>query len=118
AYLLTCRVRQGLRPGLEKWSRFRLRASSLSDPWGSSLSGFYTFISGTDRDGRPLLRRRWMIARAGDGPNIPCMPAILIARRLAGGEALGPGARPCLDLITLEEFLAALEPYDVSLVEG
>ncbi len=62
--------------------------------------------------------RKWMVARSGDGPNIPCMPAILIARRLAGGEKLEPGARPCLDLITLKAFLAALEDFDVSVYEG
>jgi len=117
-WLLSWLVRWRLLPRLDKWAGFLLRTSYLFDPWGSSLSGFHIFISGIAHDGRPLVRRRWMIARAGDGPNIPCMPAILIARRLAGGEAFVPGARPCLDVITLDEFLTALEPYDVSLVEG
>ena len=59
-----------------------------------------------------------MVARSSDGPNIPCMPAILIARKLAAGEPLDAGARPCLDLITLDEFLAALHGYDVSVFEA
>jgi hypothetical protein len=57
-----------------------------------------------------------MIARQGHGPNIPCMPAILIARKLAAGEAIAPGARACLDLIGLDEFLAALAGLDVSVI--
>ncbi len=44
------------------------------------------------------------------------MPAILLARGLAGGAALTPGARPCLDLITLDEYLAALAGLDVSVI--
>ena len=42
--------------------------------------------------------------RDGDGPTIPCIPAIIIARRLARGESLGAGASPCVGMMTLEEF--------------
>jgi hypothetical protein len=42
------------------------------------------------------------------------VPAILIARKLAGGAAIEPGARPCLDLIDLAEYVAALAELDVS----
>jgi hypothetical protein len=44
------------------------------------------------------------------------MPVILIAKRLARGEPIGPGARPCLDLISLGEYLAALQGLDVSIL--
>jgi hypothetical protein len=117
-WLLSWLVRLRLLPRLDHWSRGLLKTSFLFDPWGSGRSGFHIVISGTARDGSPLLRRRWMVARAGDGPNIPCMPAMLIARRLAAGETLEPGARPCLDLIALDEFLAALGDYDVSVFEA
>ena len=116
-WLLSWLVRWRLLPRLDRWSGFLLNASYLFDRWGSSRSGFHIFIAGTALDGSPLVRRRWMIARQGDGPNIPCMPAILIARRLAAGDKLEPGARACLDLITLEEFLAALGSFDVSVFE-
>ena len=117
-WLLSWLVRLRLLPRLDRWSGFLLNASFLFDRWGSGRSGFHIVISGIAHDGSPLVRRRWMIARAGDGPNIPCMPAILIARRLAAGEKLEAGARPCLDLIALDEYLAALEAFDVSVFEG
>jgi hypothetical protein len=63
-----------------------------------------------------MVQRQWMIAGSEHGPNIPCMPAILLARRLATGERLDAGARPCLDLITLEEFLAAIEDLDIRMI--
>ena len=33
-----------------------------------------------------------LTARSGDGPYIPCMPAILIAKKLASGEIEDAGA--------------------------
>ncbi len=116
-WLLSWGVRLRLLPRLDRWSDTLLRASFQFDPLGSGRSGFHMIIRGKGREGRAAERRHWMIARQGHGPNIPCMPAILIARRLAGGEAIEPGARPCLDLITLEEYLAALEGLDISVID-
>jgi hypothetical protein len=73
-------------------------------------------IEGRDGKGQPLQRREWIIARSGDGPNIPCMPVILLARRLARGEALPIGAQPCVGVIGLDEFLCALEGLDVTVM--
>jgi hypothetical protein len=42
------------------------------------------------------------------------MPAILMARRLAGGTVPQRGAMPCVDLIGLDAYLAALEGLDIS----
>jgi len=74
------------------------------------------YLSGIGRDGGPLRARFFLIARSGHGPYIPCMPAILLARRLARGDLTERGARPCLDLITLPDYLAALEGLDISVV--
>lgn len=115
-WLLSWLVRLRLLPRLDRWSGPLLHASFLFDPLGSGRSGFHMYIEGKARDGARLVRRHWMIARRGHGPNIPCMPAILIARKLAKGEALVPGARPCLDLIALDEYLAALAGLDISVL--
>jgi hypothetical protein len=49
--------------------------------------------------------RTWQLtAPALDGPEIPCMAAILLARRLARGEVLQSGAFPCVGFLTLSEF--------------
>jgi hypothetical protein len=42
----------------------------------------------------------------------------LIARRLAHGGAIAPGARPCLDLICLEDYLAALSSLDIEVIRS
>ncbi len=115
-WLLSWLVRLRLLPPLDRWSGPLLRASFLFDRWGSGRSGFHMFIEGTGKDGARRTRRHWIIARQGHGPNIPCMPVILVARKLAVGNAPAPGARPCLDLIGLDEFLAALAGLDVSVI--
>ncbi|MBB3035123.1 saccharopine dehydrogenase family protein [Alteriqipengyuania lutimaris] len=116
-WLLSWGVRWGLLPRLDRWAPALLRASFLFDPLGSDRSGFHMFIRGRGKDGEPVERRHWIIARTGHGPNIPCMPAILIARKLAAGEAIDAGARPCLDLITLDEYLAALDGLDITAID-
>jgi hypothetical protein len=44
------------------------------------------------------------------------MPAIIMAQRLAKGEVPRPGAMPCVDLIDLDTYLAALKGLDISVV--
>ena len=57
-----------------------------------------------------------IIARSGHGPYIPCMPAILLAKRLARGEITQRGATPCVDLIDLDSYLTALEGLDIEII--
>lgn len=87
-----------------KWLR---DASDWLLPFGSDAGGMHVDISGI-ADGKKL-RLRWMLtALEGHGPEIPCIAAIVIARKLLGGQRVGAGATPCLDLMTLEEFDAAV----------
>jgi hypothetical protein len=57
-----------------------------------------------------------LLARSGHGPYIPCMPVILLAKRLARGEIAVRGAQPCVDLINLDDYLAALSHLDISVM--
>ncbi len=116
--LLSWGVRLRLLPLLERWAGALLRASFLFDPLGSGRSGFHMVIRGHGPSGAACQRRHWLIARQGHGPNIPCMPAILIARRLARGEEVAPGARLCLDVVTLAEYLGALEGLDITTIDA
>lgn len=73
-------------------------------------------LSGKGRDGSPLVHRFFIIASSGHGPYIPCMPAVIMARRLAKGGVQQRGAMPCVDLIDLATYTAALEGLDISIV--
>lgn len=76
----------------------------LFDPLGSALGGMVVRVAGLDATGGAT-RRAWHIAADNDhGPEIPCMAAILLARRLAGGEPMASGAYPCVGLHALADF--------------
>jgi hypothetical protein len=93
-----------------------LRLSFWFDPLGSGRSGFHMLLDGIGHDGAPLRVPIYMIARQGHGPNIPCMPAILLAKRIATGEPIVAGARPCFDLIDLDAYLGALAHLDITTI--
>jgi hypothetical protein len=102
---------------VRSWSTYAeslLKLSFLFDPLGSDKSGFHMFLRGVGHNGDPLEIRIFMVARQVHGPNIPCFPAIILTRRIAAGEQLAPGARPCLDLMDLEELLGAISHLDIS----
>jgi hypothetical protein len=109
-------VRLGFIKSLDRHALFLLRLASLFDPLGSGRSGFHMTLAGTGHDGRPKRRRFHLIARSGHGSYIPCIPAIVLSRRLARGILQMRGATPCLDLIDLDTYLKALEGLDISVI--
>lgn len=71
---------------------------------GSALGGMVVRVEGRDAVGQPA-RRAWHLAVDPDhGPEIPCMPAVLIARRLALGVSSPPGAITGMGLLDLGAF--------------
>lgn len=108
-WLASWLVRVRLVPGLARWARPLLRASELWMQTGSDTGVMTITLGGLAIDGSPL-RLQWRIVAAeGSGPHIPATAAVVLARKLARGALPGGGARACLDLFTLDEFLQALE---------
>ena len=76
----------------------------MLDFLGTSLGGMVVRVVGLDAQGQPA-RRAWHIAADNDhGPEIPCMAAILLARRLARQQTLPVGAFACMGMLSLEDF--------------
>lgn len=106
-WLASFAVRAGLVVDLARYAEPLLR---ISDRWrgaGSDTGLMTVDMAGLDRDGAPL-RLRWsIVARDGSGPRIPATAAVVLARRWRTTPP-EPGAGPCLDLFSLEDFLGAL----------
>lgn len=115
-WLLSWAVRLGVVQSLLPYAGRLLKLSFLLDALGSDKSGFHMFLQGEGKDGRPETIRIFMVARQVHGPNIPCIPAILLARRIAAGEVLPIGARPCLDLVDLPSIMDAIAHLDIDTV--
>lgn len=114
AWAMSWAVRSGLIKSLAPYAPLLHRMTLWFDPFGKGKSGFHMVLTGDDPSGRPMAIRMMMVARNAEGPNIPCVPSILLAERLASGWKPEPGARPCLDLITLEDYLEAIADLNVS----
>ncbi len=94
----------GLLPQPEKLAGFLNATAPALDFLGSALGGMVVRATGLNAQGQPA-QRAWHIAADHDhGPEIPCMAAILLARRLAAGKALPTGAQACMGLLRLEDF--------------
>ena len=111
---LTWFVRLKLIKNLKIMAKFLLKASFLFDRFGSDISAFYMSLKGIDEMQLPKEIMFDLTARSGDGPFIPCTPAILLTRKLIEGAPVEAGARPCMDLLTLDEYLEALKPLNIS----
>lgn len=115
-------VRSGL---VKSWLPAAALLKAASDPlahFGSDRGGMHVRIAGIDANGRAHHVEWFLIAGSGDGPTIPCIASIVIARKLARRELWGlepgaSGAMPCVDMLTLEEFQSAVEGLDIRYVE-
>lgn len=110
-------IRWGIISSLEAVASQLLQISFLFDRLGSGRSGFHLYLSGTGKDGQPKTGKFYIIARSGDGPNIPCAPSILIAKGLADGTITKTGAQPCVDIIDWPTYRKALEGLDITIHE-
>ena len=115
-WVLSWFVRLKLIRSLAYHATLLLKFAFMFDFMGSAKSGFHMIMKGQGLDGENMERRFYIIAKSGHGPYIPCMPAILLAKKLARGEIVQRGARPCLDMIGLDEYLAALQGLDIRVV--
>jgi hypothetical protein len=108
-------VRLGVPLDLPRHAGTMLKASNLLNGFGSADGGMHMILRGRGADGAPHERRWFMVAKDGDGPQIPCVPAILIARDLARGEEMARGAYACVGLVSLEDYAGELQDYRIAM---
>jgi len=113
-WALSWLVRIGIPIELSRYARTLLAVSDQLNCFGSAHGGMHVILRGRDHQQKPHERRWFIIAKDGDGPQIPCVPAILLATRLARGEALLPGAYPCVGSVTYEDYLRELQHFQIN----
>ena len=96
--------RRGMSLPIERWARPLARIASWMDAFGGDLGGMLVSLSGRRPDGSRARIEWHLTADAQHGPEIPCMAAILLARKLAQGAVAQPGAYSCMGFLTLPEF--------------
>jgi hypothetical protein len=76
----------------------------------------HIMLAGKDLDGRPASVTWNLTARRNHGPEIPCAPALILARKLAAGALAIRGAFPCLGLFSLQDFRTEVSDLDIEWV--
>jgi len=110
----------GVLPRPAAWANVLNRGAKCIDSFGSSLGGMVLRASGENDHGQ-LITRSWHIAADHDhGPEIPCMAAILLTRKLVKGESLAHGAFTSMGLLGLSEFAPEFAKWGMvtDVVEG
>jgi hypothetical protein len=106
-------VRTGIVPSLRPWAPLFRKVAEWLDGLGSERGGMFVEISGDDTAGQPITHCWNLIAGSGEGPWIPTLPSIILARKLARGEVTRKGAMACLDLFTLDDFHREAADLDI-----
>jgi uncharacterized protein YbjT (DUF2867 family) len=106
--------RIGLPFAIERWAHELDQVASMLDGFGSECGGMLVSLAGTDSSGSPKKVGWHLIAGGNHGPEIPCMAAALLAKKLASGKLAVRGAMPCMDLLTLEEFAPEFARWGIS----
>lgn len=98
------------------WSRYARSFQRVSQRFtnlGSDRGGMHIRLRGLAQHGRPYAVTWYLTAYQNHGPEIPCTPALIIARRLASGQLKTRGAVPCIGLFTLADFDQEMSEYQV-----
>jgi hypothetical protein len=103
-WLVAALRRAGVPLPIERWAGPLNRLASLLDVFGSEQGGMLVSLAGTRTDGSRTRAEWHLTADANQGAEVPCMAAILLARKLARGVISVRGAHPCMGFLTLSEF--------------
>lgn len=106
-------VRLKLPIKLEHHAETLLRLSRYFDRFGTDAGGMHMLMSGKDHKGNHKYIKWFLVAKAGDGPYIPTIPAILLTKRILQEEITETGAMSSMRLISLESYLSELKKFDV-----
>ena len=90
------------------------KMAPLFNVFGTDRSAFHMEMQGIGPNGKEKTLTFYILTGSGHGPNIPCIPSIILAQRLARGEIGQKGALPCMDLIDLNSYLETLKDYNIS----
>ncbi len=106
-------VKVGLLPSMTSFAAPLNRVSRWIEPFLSDKGGMFVTLQGIGRNGLQH-RVTWnLIAERNHGPFIPCGASIVLAKKISDGVRLPAGAMPCTGLLTVDEYLGALEGLDV-----
>jgi hypothetical protein len=99
--------RCGLPLALERWARPLDRVAGLLDRFGGKKAGMLIGVTGASTGGNRMRAEWHLVVDAMTGPEIPCLAAVVLARKLAKRTLLESGAFACMGFLCLADFAGA-----------
>lgn len=112
-WMMSWLVKWGFVKSLQPLGKILVKIANMFDWLGSSNSAFHMKMSGVNKDGAAISKTFYLTAKDGHGPYIPCMPAILLAKKLASGDFKKKGAFSSMRLVSFTEYMAALSSLNI-----
>ncbi len=95
-----------------KHASWLLSMSRWFDMFGSEDGGMHIGIDAKDNQGNNVCKTWYIIAKTNDGPQIPAIPAIILAEKILNQE-MDFGCRSSINTITLSEYINALDGFAI-----
>jgi len=92
---------------ISNWSVYSKAFTQMTHwflPFGTDTGGMLMKLEGVDHKDQHLALNWQLTATHGDGPKVPALPAIILAKKLIRKQLIRTGAIACMELFTLEEF--------------
>lgn len=105
-------IRFGLPLNLARHAAKLLSISRWFDFLGSEDGGMHVHIKAIDKQGESINKTWFVIAKNNDGPQIPAIPAIILADKILNGQ-LSTGARSSVNEISLNEYISEFTGFAI-----
>lgn len=96
--------RAGIPIPIDQWAGPFERVATWLGQFGGQKGGMMVAVTGQEASGRRKRLEWHLTAGWKEGPEIPCLPAILLAERLALGKDVVRGGSACMGYLELKEF--------------
>ncbi|WP_158070103.1 saccharopine dehydrogenase family protein [Motiliproteus sp. MSK22-1] len=101
---------------VDNWSRYSKLVTRMScwfQGLGTDIGAMYIQLKGIDLNGQPKILRWNLIAEDGHGPQIPTIPSIILAKKIAAGSLQEKGAKACVGLFSLMDFTEETRMWNI-----
>lgn len=91
--------------------------SNLFLPFGTDKGAMEVLLKGTDLNGEEKTIKWTLYAPKGNGPYIPTLSTIILAKKLLEVSNTEAGAKPCVGLFELSDFVPYFDALDIHFEE-